>query len=294
MQKAGVRAIARVGVLVLVASAGCGSPEAREDVPYDDRFGEATTMDVYLPDGAGARPGVMFIHGGGWAHGSKAEYTEAAKRLARSGYVAATINYRLVPEVTYPKGVQDCVCALSYLRAHAAEYRLDPNRIAVMGYSAGGHLASLLGVATEAKEHAPDCAAGPTKPPAAIISGAGPQDFRGRDDVPVIADFLGGTLAQVPDRYVSASPAAHVRPNLPPYLFISGTADWFVSVDQSRDMRDALVSTGNDARVLEVTGGGHLVNAASNTGQLSLGESDLTQEGWIAVMDFLERTVGRP
>src|SRR5262245_59011224 len=107
--------------------AACGGPTVHEDVVYDHRFGGATSLDVHIPEGtATARPTVMLIHGGGWRYGSKEAYTEAAERFAAAGYVAATINYRLVPEGTYPAAVQDCLCALSFLRANAEVYGIDP------------------------------------------------------------------------------------------------------------------------------------------------------------------------
>ena len=160
----------RITTLALGAAAACSGPGLYAGVPYDDRFGDQTTMDIHVPDNAeSGRPAVMLIHGGAWRFGSKDAYSDAAERLARAGFVAATINYRLVPGGTYPAAVQDCVCALSFLRANADAYGIDPERIAVMGYSAGGHLSSLIGVAGDDEAHAPDCEWGPTGLPAAVI-----------------------------------------------------------------------------------------------------------------------------
>lgn len=290
-----MRALAALFALALAAglSPACGAPRALEDISYDPRFGDSTVMDVYLPDEAGPRPGVLFIHGGGWRTGSRGEYRDAAKRLARSGYVTGNIEYRLVGEGGgYPATVQDCLCALAHFRAHAPEYNLDPRRVALFGYSAGGHLVSLLGVAARAPSHQPDCAAGPTDPPNAVIVGAGPSNLRGRDHR-WVREFLGGTEAERPDIYAVASPITHVGPGKPPYLFVGGSADWFVSIDDAYAMRDALVASGNDARVHKVTGGGHILNATTDNADLTLGTSDLTPEAWVTVMDFLERTVGR-
>jgi len=292
MQNTFLRIAALATLVALPLSQGCASTlEEHRNVSYDDRYGESTTMDVFVPEGSGAHPAVMFIHGGGWSIGSKDEYTQAAIRLAHSGYVTATINYRLAPEGQYPRAVQDCVCALSYLRAHAADYKLDPERVAVMGYSAGGHLASLIGVGTDDPLHAPDCASGPTKPPRAVISGAGPQDLRGKDNG-VLKKFFGGGPDEVPDRYAHGSPITHVTAGKPPFLFVNGTSDWFVDHREATKMKDALTAAGNDAQLLEVSGGGHLLNAGTN-GTLVGEESDLTPEGWIAVMSFLDRTVGK-
>jgi acetyl esterase/lipase len=276
-----------VGIL-----AGCGAPVEIHDVAYDDRFGDATTMDVYLPDEDGtARPAVLFIHGGGWRAGSKEAHTEAAARLARSGYVAATINYRLTPEGAFPRAVQDCLCALSFLRAHAGEWGIDPDRVAVAGYSAGGHLAGLLGVAADDPRLAPDCASGPTGPPAAAIPGAGPMDLLDFQN-DVVVDFLGVSAEADPERWALASPLDHVGPDEPPFLFIHGSGDWFVDIDQARRMDEALRAAGNDSRVLELDGGGHLLNPGDQVGDLRVEMSMESPEAWLAIMDFLERKLG--
>lgn len=283
-------------IALVVLAAGCSSYEALPDVSYDDRYGSSTTMDVYLPDMAGkGRPAVMMIHGGGWRLFSKDAYTKDAKRLAEAGYVAATINYRLVPDGQYPLIFQDTVCALAFMRSQADEWGIDPDRIAVLGYSAGGHLASLLGVGIETDDFQPDCAAGSTYAPAAVISGAGPQDLRAHRmaGADAVQELLGGTIDEVPERYDLASPINHVAPDAPPYLFIHGSADVFVDVEQSEQMRDALLAAGNDARLLVVPAGGHLLND-DGRGDQRLSTSASTPQAWAATIDFLDRTLGAP
>jgi acetyl esterase/lipase len=287
-----VCARAAASLVLALACAACSGPRELLDVQYDDRFGESTAMDVYLPaESRGPRPAVMFIHGGGWSGGSRDHYTSAAKRLADSGWVTATIEYRLVPEGVFPHAVQDCLCALSYLRANAEELEIDPERIAVMGYSAGGHLSSLLGVAADLPELAPDCAAGATGPPAAVLPGAGVHDLRGLDHE-VVEDFLGGTEAEAPERYALASPISHVAGQKPPFLLFHGDGDWIVPVEESRAMRDALVASGNDAELLEMGGVGHLVSSGADL--TSIEAVPERPELWLAVADFLVRTMEAP
>lgn len=178
-------------VTALSAATGCVAPEERVDISYDDRFGSSTKLDLYLPSAGAAdelHPAVLFIHGGAWRFGSKDHFTAAARRLANSGFVTASINYRLLPEGVFPNNLLDCSCAFAYLRAHAEELRLDPACIAVMGYSAGAHLASLVALAADHPELVPDCPllaeasqaerAAWLAPPAAVIAASGPQDLR--------------------------------------------------------------------------------------------------------------------
>ena len=278
----------------LLALVGCAAPAEIHDVPYDNRFGDQTTMDIYLPAGEPARsPAIMMIHGGAWRFGTKDAYRDAAVRYARSGWVAVSINYRLGPAGVYPRAVQDCVCALAYLRAHADDYGIDPNRIAVTGYSAGGHLASLVGVAGDAPEHLPDCDAGGTGLPNAIISAAGAQDLHGKDHQ-WVNDFMGGSEGDNPDRWNQASPIFHVAPDKPPLLMITGGADWFADYDDLDSMRSKMLKNGNDAELLLINGGGHLLNPDENGGAIDLEVADMTPEAWAASSDFLDRTLGWP
>lgn len=282
--------------LLLLGALGCGvDVEEIRGLSYDDRYGSATTMDVYLPiDGLADRPAVMLIHGGGWHAFSKETYRDQAQRLAGAGFVTANINYRLVPDGVYPRIIQDCICALAFFRSRADDFGFDPDRVALMGYSAGGHLVSLLGVGIDVEDFQPSCAAGSTGPPAAVIAGAGPQDLRDLAWADAVQDLVGGTIDEYPERYDLASPIEHVSAGAPPYLFVHGTDDVFVPVEQSEEMRDALVAAGNDARLLTLSGGGHLLNNGSDQTQWDLRTSADMPEAWAAIVDFLDRTVGQP
>lgn len=272
---------------------GCADVEKLANVAYDDRYGSSTVMDVYLPDDAETdRPGLLMIHGGGWRLFSKEAFDADAERFAGAGYVVANINYRLAPAGSYPRLMQDALCALAYVRAHAVDYGLDPDRIAVMGYSAGGHMASLLGVAADEPDFQPDCAAGSTYAPAAVISGAGPQDLVDLSWADAVQDMIGGPYSVHPERYHKASPIERVAPGAPPFLLVHGTQDLFVPIDHSRRMRQALRAAGTDARLLELSWGGHLLNNGADPGQLDGVTSAATPEAWAAMIDFLDHTIG--
>ena len=285
----------RFPTVLLLLAAACDGPGVHAGVSYDDRFGDQTTMDIHVPDNNDTgRPAVMMVHGGAWRYGDKDAYTDAGERLARAGFVAATINYRLVPAGIYPAAVQDCFCALSYLRANAEAYGIDPERIAVMGYSAGGHLTSLMGVAADEPLHRPDCEWGPTGAPAAVIPGGTNHDLRMGADVELVSDFVGGSIDEIPEMWDLASPITHVREGreAPPYLVIHGSDD-LVEIEGARRMVDALRASGNHADFLELEGAGH-ITSPTDTGQLNLQAATDMPEAWAATIDFLDRTLGAP
>lgn len=279
---------------------GCGDIEKIVGVSYDDRF-ERTELDVYVPAGeppVGGWPAVLAIHGGGWRHFDRSSMAGASERLAGAGYAVVNINYRLVPAGQYPAAVQDSLCALAYTRAHAAEWRIDPARIATYGYSAGGHLASMVGVASAGRRHQPDCAAGVTGPAAAVVSGAGPEDMWLFPEVDTVVEFIGGSKAAVPELWDAASPITYVEAaaaagELPPFLFVHGEEDWFAGIEHSERMRDRLLAAGGQAELFSIPGGGHLINRDTAAGRYDLiVTSTDTPESWIAVVDFLDRTIG--
>jgi len=275
---------------------GCVAPFEERDVAYDARFGGATRLDLYLPDDDGAaHPAVMFIHGGSWRAGDKNHFINAGRRLARSGYAVASINYRLLPDGVFPNNLSDCLCALAYLRAHAAEYAIDPDRIAVMGYSAGAHLASLVGLASEHPELRADCdaAAGqPIAPPAAVIPASGPQDmhtfWRESSDRDGVEAIFGGSPDELPRAYELGSPVYHVRPGAPPFLLLGDAID-FGGIEA---MRDALAAADNDVHLLQVAGSLHVLVQHDDPGIYEVGMTSESPEAWIAIDAFLGRTIG--
>src|SRR5215510_9833699 len=137
-----------------IASAAAGQ-ESEIRVERDIVYGKGDQMDLQLnlaiPKGKGPFPAVVCIHGGGWYRGQRQDMDFMTELLARRGFVAATVSYRLVSTARFPAQIEDCKAAVRWLRANAAKYHIDPDRIGAIGPSAGGHLACLLGV-TEKKD----------------------------------------------------------------------------------------------------------------------------------------------
>lgn len=272
---------------------GCSDVVVETDISYDDRSRE-TVLDIYSPPAAATpRPAVITVHGGAWADAIKRDsIADQAERIAEAGYITINIEYRRVGTGgEFPGAVQDCFCALAWIRAHAVELRIDPDRIAGLGYSAGGHLVSMLGTAMNEPAVAPDCAAGPVSQFNAVISGAGPQDMAALGQAAAVVDFMGGRIRDIPERYVQASPLSHVTAGAPPFLFVHGESDYFVDLSHSQRMRRALDDVGGDTRLLEIPGGGHVWNDAAGTWEIPMTSID-TPAAQAAIIDFLDETIG--
>ncbi|MCX8127024.1 MAG: alpha/beta hydrolase, partial [Dehalococcoidia bacterium] len=190
-----------------------------------------------------------------------------AAALASRGFFVVSINYRLSDTAPFPAAIEDCKCAVRWLRANAGKYLVDPDRIGVWGASAGGHLAMLVGTADESAglEGSGGWAGYPSRVQA-VCSFYGPSDFVtwyqdsalfGRFPSSVETKFLGGTLRERPENYRRASPVTWVSPDDPPLLLVHGDQDSRVPFKQSQIMHDAYKSLGLDVTLIKVIGAGH-------------------------------------
>jgi acetyl esterase/lipase len=283
----------RSSLLCLLALGACGGDVEVTTHAYDERH-EDNVMDVHAPVGASATPAILLIHGGGWWYGSRDETDKVADRFARAGYVVANIDYRLVPDSIYPSQPQDAFCALSYLRAHADELGIDPERIGVAGFSAGAHMASLVAVAADVPELQDDgCPTGRTGPAVAFAAGAGPYRLDVLHD-DTTEDFLGSKYDDDPAKWQRASPITHVDAKDPPGLLFHAEHDLVIDVQQTEWMAEAMRAAGGDVLVLELEGGGHALNEGSGLGYEELQLLIETPVAWAAQLDFFDHTLGVP
>jgi acetyl esterase/lipase len=229
---------------------------------YANRDGKDLHVDVYLPQGKGPFPAVLVVHGGAWRTGNKMQLMTYAIRLANHGYAAFAINYRLAPAHKHPAQIEDCRAAVQWIRTNADKYGVDANRIGAIGYSAGGHLVSLLGC--EGEKGASEAGKAPSTRIQAVAAGGAPVDFRGlQKDAKPLVDLLGGKYAEKQEVYKEASPAAHVSSDDPPIFFFHGTSDELVGVPGVEAMVKALKAVKVPAELLLVEKGTH-ISAAMN------------------------------
>lgn len=248
-------------LLGVLCGAGCGTvrqgdrPEkaAPDRSPREVTFTPASwpvalKADLYGASAGAARPGVLLIYGGSWsAADHRWQMRRLARKLAQHGFVVMNATYRGAPEFHFPAPVEDLRAALRWMRGHAEELGLAPNRLAAYGFSAGGHLAELLG--TEAGP--------PEVRVQAVVAASAPSDLTLFGGGPLVERFLGATLAQRPELYREASPVNHVSADDPPFFLYQGTDDKTVSPAHSRAFKAALDRAGVRNELFWVEGRGH-------------------------------------
>ena len=236
-----------------------------ENLVYARVGDKALLLDAFLPKSDGPHPAVIVIHGGAWRRGNKKRLRFFAKKLVEQGYAAFAINYRLAPEFKFPAQIEDCRDAFRFVVKHAKKYHVDSDRLAVMGYSAGGHLAVLLGVEGVSMSLPPDAAKGGAARvkilrPAAVIAGGAPCDFRlFPQNARTLAYWLGDARAKVPEIYKAASPAAFVTAAASPMFFFHGDRDALVSVKSPKRMVERLKEARVESKLFVVKGSGHIL-----------------------------------
>jgi acetyl esterase/lipase len=247
-------------------SVRAASVRVSRGVVYGTRAGRPLRFDVAWSDAGPPAPLVLLLHGGSWSGGSPASLHDEMHALARRGYTAATVEYRLTeaPRNVFPAAAADVRCALRALRRRAAEFHASPERVAAIGYSAGGHLASMLGTAATVRAlDEPGCGVAEDDVRVqAVISYAGPQDLRvngpyTQEQADIVTNFLGVFPGDAPGIATLASPIAHVTAGAAPFLLVHGTDDPLVPVSHARRMAAALHAVGTPATLLELAGIGH-------------------------------------
>jgi arylsulfatase A len=237
------------------------------DLTYAQYGTRELKLDLYQPSsGNGPFPAVVFIHGGAWLMGSKADFSHQAAYLASKGYVCVSINYRLSTEAPYPAALHDSKAAVRWMRANAVKYKIDPNKIAASGGSSGGQLVALLGTTAGVRTMEGDGGNAQFSSRVQAVAAFNPlTDFvsmlartqNPKAAITAVTKFLGGTWKQVPEKYMEASPVAHVSATAAPFLFLHATGDTTMPYAQSLEMQSALQAVGVRAEIYSVKDANH-------------------------------------
>src|SRR5258706_4940994 len=233
-----------------------------EGIEYANPDGQHLKLNMARPKNDAVCPAVLCIHGGGFRAGERKGYDGLCKKLAEQGYVAVTVTYRLAPKFQFPAAVQDVKTAVRWLRANAAKYHVDPDHIAALGGSAGGHLAQFLGVTADVHRIDGDELPGYSSAVQCVVNYFGPSDFtqsyeKSVDAGEVLPLFFGGNLETKRREHVIGSPLNWVTPDAAPTLLLHGTEDKYVAYEQAVWMRDRLTAAGVEVELLTLQGAGH-------------------------------------
>ncbi|MHC4399389.1 MAG: alpha/beta fold hydrolase [Planctomycetota bacterium] len=265
--------------------------ELQTDIAYREGS-EKWRLDLAMPKEPrdGARPAIVFVHGGGWRSGDKGggQWRSLPLEYAAKGYVCISVNYRLTDEAPFPACVEDVKCAVRWLRANAREHGVDPKRVGAYGNSAGAHLVAMLGlVGPDAGLEGDGPHADQSSLVQAVCCSATPTDFTSwggqRDNSFLKRGLLAGPEATFDERVKKVSPICHVRADAPPFLVVHGTGDRTVPIGQGDRFVEALKKAGaKDVTYMRYEGDGHGV-----FGQRS-------GETYPAMEKFFARTLGKP
>ena len=238
-----------------------------QDIVYVADGHERQKLDLYIPDEGENLPLIIWIHGGAWLGGDKTHYNP--REYLKSGYAGASINYRLSQHAIFPAQIEDVKAAVRWLRANAETYRLNPNRFAAWGSSAGGHLVAMLGTTDDVAEFEVGGNLEVSSRVQAVVDYYGPTDFLQMDahrlpdglvhDAPDSPEskLVGGPIQEHKDRVARANPITYVSEDDSPFLIIHGDQDKLVPYQQSVLLKDALEKAGVPVTFYKVEGGGH-------------------------------------
>jgi alpha-L-fucosidase 2 len=242
-------------ILFMGSSAAGAPPSVRRGVEYGDAGGTRLLMDYQLPDGNGPFPAAVVVHGGGWIAGDRRSNVEPLfAPLTQAGIAWFSISYRLASDAAvFGAAITDVVQAVGHVRDHAAEYNIDPNRIALVGESAGAQLASMAALSTPLKGSVKGVVALYSPSDLATLAKTSdriPAELRRAVENTAWAEFILAGLERL-------SPIYNVRPDMPPFLLIHGTADRLVPFSQSEQMCAKMHEVGASCELFAVKGGGH-------------------------------------
>lgn len=267
---------------LLLAASSAAHAALIKDVEYANVDGVSLKLDIHVPDGPGPFPAVIMVHGGGWNSGDKVSrglMSPMEEPLSRAGFVWFEINYRLAPKYRYPACFDDVQAAIRWIKSHTFEYHVDPDRIALAGESAGGHLVDLAAARADKATHVN-----------AVVSFYGVYDLVAQAKAKGAGGNLGELFGisqldgQTTPMLAAASAATYLKPGLPPFLLVHGDVDPKVPYQEDVDFRSRLLALGDACDLITIHGGGHGMNGWN---EAATGYQD-------QVVAWLKKTLGPP
>lgn len=265
-----MRSLSRTGAFLLLsfvpgAFSALAATEiiADRDIVFGKGGDKDLKLDVYRVAGVKAKqPGVLVLYGGAWRGGTKEPMGIICEQFARAGFVACASQYRLCPKDPFPAQVEDAKCAVRWMRANADTYGIDASKIGAAGFSAGGHLALMLGMMNP-EDGLEGNGGNPNQSSKvqAVVNYFGPVDLTLRDwkpgDYKLLVDFIGAKIEDKEDLYRRASPAAYIDPKDPPVITFHGTKDPLVPYGQAVLLDKLLKEKGVPSVLEPMIGQGH-------------------------------------
>jgi acetyl esterase len=258
--------------ILLTVSFSASAADFKE-IPYAEVEGVRLTLDAHVPEGPGPFPAAILVHGGGWIAGDKQEFINYLfAPLSEAGFAWFSINYRLAPKYIFPAPADDVERAIAYVQGNAKKYRIDPDRVALIGESAGGHLVSYVGIRNRRSSRV-----------AAVVSMYGVHDFITACEAwkPIPGEILQLFGIRVVDAttapaLIKASPVLYVSRDTPPFLLMHGSKDEDVPYAQSVEMCDKMKQAGARCDLITIEG----APTAWITGNLTQSFSGTRRRSW--------------
>ena len=247
--------------VLLDAFRGIPLPEVRiqRGVVFASPDGVELQLNLYRPPTIGKHPALVIVYGGAWQRGTADNDEKFSRYMAGQGYSVIAIDYRHAPKYKFPAQLSDVQTALQYIQDHADELEVDCDRLAIMGRSAGGHLAQLA--AYQPKAMTFRAVVGYYAPTNLTEGYSEPPFPNPTNTLAIMRDFLGGTPQEIPETYQQASPFNYVRPNLPPSLLVYANNDHVVEAKFGDRMYQKLNSVDNTAIFLDIPWAEHAFDA---------------------------------
>jgi acetyl esterase/lipase len=242
--------------------------KAVRNIAYVTDGHERNVLDLFVPENVDRPlPLIIWIHGGGWQNGSKENCLPLRQGYTQQGYAVASINYRLTGHAVFPAQIEDCKAAIRWLRTHAAEHNIDPERFAAWGSSAGGHLVALVGTSGDVSEFDVGENVNTSSRVQAVCDYYGPTDFtvfvttpgyesHAKVDSPE-GKLIGGIVMENKEKAARLNPITYVSKDDPPFLIVHGDSDGTVPFNQSQLLYEAMKETGTSVHFHTIHDAGH-------------------------------------